>query len=94
MKDGYLEAKDAYIEGYKDCQSTFDNLPKVKAWIARDRNKELHLFYNEPIKGGEWWYCAGFCSNLTEQDLPEGCNPQWEDKEPIKIELTINLKKG
>lgn len=97
-----------YVNGATDQQSIFDNLPKIKAWIARNedeccgKNGLLGLFLSKPIKceeeygdgyHGIWVDKSGdYGYWITEQDLPEGCNPQWEDKEPIEVELTIKMK--
>lgn len=94
-RNGYSTAKDAYIEGYKDCQSTFDNLPKIKAWITRDRNRNIVLYpFWKPKKYNSVWDNNKIYYVLTKTQLPEGCNPKWEDDEPIEVELTIQMKGG
>lgn len=58
----------------------------MKAYIARDATGQVYLYKLEPNKGIiEWtskWY-------IPITDLPEGINPQWEDDEPIKVNLKI-----
>lgn len=94
-RNGYSTAKDAYIEGYKDCQSTFDNLPKVKAWITRDKDGDIWLFWEyKPIKNDLRWTNGTYCNNkITEDQLPEGCNPKWSDDDPIEVNVRIRIER-
>ncbi len=68
----------------------------MKMYIARDMDGDLYLYLNsKPSKKREIWLDdEDELLPISEQDLPEGCNPKWEDDEPIEVELTINLKKG
>lgn len=64
----------------------------MKAWVARNSDGSLYLFSdNKPTKGTFYWFNYGNFGSLTitEQDLPEGVNPQWSDDEPIEVELKI-----
>lgn len=64
----------------------------MKAWIARDENGAIHIFIGYiPSKDGLGLW-VGNSMFITEQDLPEGINPQWSDDEPIEVELEIKIK--
>lgn len=66
----------------------------MRAYVARDLNGDLVVFFNKPKKGVKWWYCYGSINrSITEQDLPEGINPQWSDDEPIEVELKLERAK-
>lgn len=58
-----------------------------KAYIARDSNNMVYLYNSKPEKGSVEWYATDNFFPITE--LPEGINPQWEDDEPIKVNLKI-----
>ena len=65
------------------------------AWIARDKNKDLLLYTIRPHKvehydGRGWWQTCGLNKcRISDKCLPQGINPQWEDDEPIKVNLKI-----
>jgi len=63
----------------------------MKAWIAKDKNGQISAYNFKPIKIQDMWVCRwGVCSlPIKEKYLPEGVNPQWEDEEPIEVELKI-----
>lgn len=65
-------------------------------YIAKDKNREIFIYNYKPAKRGTIWACAGgVCQRgyhnfpIEETDLPESVNPQWEDDEPIKVNLKI-----
>ena len=58
-----------------------------RAWIARDEDGKAFLYSDKPSKGYYKWYNSGYYFPVTE--LPEGVDPQWEDEEPIEVELKI-----
>ena len=58
----------------------------MKAWIARDANGNVYLYKRKPRKGIIQW---GSETHFPITELPEGINPQWEDEEPIEVELKI-----
>ena len=69
-----------------------DSAPKIKGWVARDKDGELSFFSEHPIRFedcGTKWCVPGACIvchlgfNESFSDL------KWED-EPIEVELTIN----
>lgn len=62
----------------------------MKVYIARDKDGIAYLFEGKPHKESGYWcaYDEQFVA-LCDSDLPEGVNPQWEDDEPIEVELTI-----
>ena len=67
---------------------------KITAWIARDENMDLYIFFERPNKRFE-------CLDLenaegmwgTNRELNKDLFPQvkWEDEEPTKVELTIKV---
>lgn len=64
----------------------------MKAWIARDKDGETFLHSSKPEREYEYWYSSSYCIPITKlpvTELPEGVNPQWEDEEPIEVELKI-----
>lgn len=63
----------------------------MKLWLARDKNGKIFAYSHKPIKiRGTWVYQWGvYFLPIEETDLPEGVNPQWEDKEPIEVEFKI-----
>ena len=63
----------------------------MKAYIARDKDGSIWGFREKPFKNdcdGEW-LAVGGSIQLAQKELPEGINPQWEDENPIELELTI-----
>lgn len=64
-------------------------------WIARDKNKDLLLYTKRPHKvkhydGRGWWQSCGLTQcHILDECLPEGINPQWEDDEPVEVNLKI-----
>lgn len=64
------------------------NETTIKAWLARDKNGRLYLFYFEkPTKGETIWHTDGYCEKLITDIFPQ---VKWEDEEPT--ELTIKIK--
>lgn len=59
----------------------------IDAWIARDKDGKLFLFEEEPIKCTSAWmgdrYFRIDCELFQEV--------RWEDKEPKKVKVTIEL---
>lgn len=58
------------------------------------RNKEgIALLYNykpeKDIEHGDWFEESEEYFVLLDRELPEGINPQWEDDEPIEVEITL-----
>ena len=78
----------------------------MRAWIARDAEKiwgedggHIYMFFHEkPEKKyirdekGTWNNRRCDSTRLKQDELPEGLNPQWEDAEPIEVEITIKVK--
>ena len=64
---------------------------KITAWIARDKDGELHLYSHKPhrISHGVW-FSGKIYSDIM---LPESLLSQIkeEDEEPAKVELTIKI---
>ena len=62
----------------------------MKAYIARDKDGTAYVYTRRPHKRQSTWVSSMLSSFLINNtDLPEGINPQWEDDEPIEVELTI-----
>ena len=59
----------------------------MKAWIARDKDGETFLYSSKPERKYEFWFSSDYCFPIIE--LSEGVNPQWEDAEPIEVEISI-----
>jgi hypothetical protein len=60
----------------------------MKAWVAKDKDGMTFLYSKKPKKGDEDWNSSVY-TYYPINELPEGVNPQWEDKEPIEVELII-----
>lgn len=63
----------------------------MKAYVARDEDGLLYVFDSKPIKRVKVWGGNVYIL-MNDSDLPEGINPQWEDDEPIEVELKIEKK--
>ena len=61
----------------------------MKVYIAKDEDGKIYLYSGKPQRGRDAWLPYGCVLPIKEKDLPEGVNPQWEDDEPIEIELKI-----
>lgn len=92
----YLDTKKHFTKGATDERAIFDNLPKMRAWVARDKDGRAFLYSEKPYKEGAMWSVRDYTSfmYIDNDNLPEGCNPQWEDDEPIEIEITLSMKGG
>lgn len=60
-----------------------------KAWIAEDKDKVLCLHFLKPHRLEAIWYSDYHSIQLEKNVLPDGVCPNWEDEEPIEIELEI-----
>ena len=67
----------------------------MKAWIAKDYSGEIFIFNEKPIKNKNslhWHFgevkWGDICWGLKPDDIPD-INPQWEDDEPIEVEIKI-----
>lgn len=58
----------------------------MEVFIARDKDGKVYIYKRKPRKGIIHW---GSEIHFPITELPEGVNPQWEDKEPIKVNLKI-----
>ena len=61
----------------------------MKAWIARDKDKSLFLFFgtNPPMKNKEneiWKTSDGKASRISSSEFPL---VQWEDEEPLEVSI-------
>lgn len=62
------------------------------SWVAKDKNGEIFIYANKPIKRMHgFWSSSGFSLSITESELGEGVNPKWEDDEPIEVKLKLEL---
>lgn len=69
---------------------------KVNAWVARDEDGRLFIFFKRPKKYeiyGGWHIEAegmwGISEELTKDLFSQ---VKWEDEEPTKVELIIKIK--
>ena len=77
-------------EGYVKALKEVEGLPKIKGWVARDKNGEIHYFQEYPRRVTEYelnhWWDRDYISMWIEKDsFPE---LTWED-EPVEVELLI-----
>ena len=69
---------------------------KITAWIARDGNMDLYIFF-ERLKKDKSFGCWDLENAEgmwgTNKELNKDLFPQikWEDNEPTKVELTIKV---
>lgn len=62
----------------------------MKAWIARDWCGVVYLYPLKPQKGQlRWESVAQAYQFVDDRLLPPDINPQWEDEEPIKVNVNI-----
>ena len=65
----------------------------MRAWIARDKDKQGFIFFGEkPTKDFlcKCWNNSNFdYRHISEDKMPEGVNPKWSDDEPVEVEITI-----
>lgn len=65
-------------------------------YLARDKNGSLFLYKGKPIRNNCYWYIDSIGVDSTTDfinlDSDLFPNIKWEDKEPTKVELTINNK--
>lgn len=58
----------------------------MRIWLTKDSSGAVYLSTKKPYKDKSIWWSAEMAL-VYEADLPAGCNPQWEDKEPIELEV-------
>lgn len=62
----------------------------MKAYIARDKDGSTYCYIGKPHKRQSVWSSSIWSGVfLRDSDLPKGINPQWNDDEPIEVELKI-----
>jgi hypothetical protein len=69
------------------------NKQKIIAWIARNEDTSLYIYIGEcPYKTDCNWDVI-YRDGVNIQELNSDLYPQvkWEDHEPTKVELTINI---
>lgn len=60
----------------------------INGYIARDKNDRLYLYSNKPLKGSSRW-----CGNIIKElDKSTFENITFNDKNPTRVELKINIK--
>lgn len=68
---------------------------KITAWIARDVDMRLYIFFERPKKYKRYkcWDLENDGMWGTNKELNKDSFPQvkWEDEEPTKVELTIKV---
>lgn len=58
----------------------------MRIWLTKNRSGDVYLSTKKPYKEQYTWWIVEMAL-VNEADLPVGCNPQWEDKEPIELEV-------
>lgn len=63
----------------------------MKGYVARDKDGNAFLFKNKPYKDFIAWKedSDEFILFMDNNNLPSDINPQWEDEEPIEVEINI-----
>lgn len=61
----------------------------MKAWVAKDCDNDIYLMNRHPTKEYETWIDGGFIIPIEKKDLPQDVDPQWEDTEPIEVNVNI-----
>lgn len=86
MAAAEIEALNLVLETIKELQQE-PEIPKIKGWVARDKDEALFFGKNEPERLVTVW--CGFDEFIA---LPSDMFPdlKWED-EPRKCELNIRL---
>lgn len=85
--DGNVDKREGYIRALQE----IDSQPKIKGWIARNKEgNELCFFPGDepPTRLATYWF-AGFSWSYTKiQDIFPDIT--WES-EPVKVELIANI---
>lgn len=63
----------------------------VQAWIARDMDSSIWLYFNKPVKTHVLWR-TGNSDDILRLNNPDFPNVKWEDEEPTEVEITIKVK--
>ena len=73
----------------------------MRGFVARDKDDEVYLYTHKPYKSkllGYWFldyskYPNGRRMLVDKLYILTDINPQWEDTEPIEVEISINRVK-
>ena len=65
----------------------------MRAWLTMDKKEVISLHFFKPRKYENFWSSI-YQIALTQEDLPEGINPQWTDVEPTEVEINIKAKEA
>ena len=65
-------------------------MKEMEAWAARDKDGELYLYKDKPLRGSEQWHenpvsITGLIE-LRKESFPE---VKWSDDEPTRVKITI-----
>ena len=66
----------------------------MKCWVARDKSGQVYLYLVKPTKEESYWKGDDeylFMPFPGWGFFPSGINPQWEDAEPVELELELKL---
>ena len=60
----------------------------IRAWVAREKNGALFLYYEKPKKSKSYWTNSNTFNSLV---LPKEAFPnvKWEDNEPTRVCIRI-----
>lgn len=67
-------------KGKTQARDEFNNLPKIKGWVARDIHGTLRLYGNDAADG----------MGIRTGELPSPYKELMSEDEPIEVELTIH----
>jgi hypothetical protein len=61
-------------------------------YIAKNEKGTVYLFPDKPSRGVDCWRPVSYYKslNMTGVEIPKEVNPQWQDRRPIKVDVTIS----
>lgn len=84
--DGNLGKRIFFMEGHMESSKDYEMLPKINGWLARDKDGNLSIFENTPIRGTTNFAAMMGGYRKIQKDLfPE---VTWQSS-PVKVELLI-----
>lgn len=62
-------------------------MKELKAWVARDEDGMLFLYFSEPSKSQSKWIPT--CHRFTDMNKELFPEVKWEDEEATEVTITI-----
>lgn len=66
---------------------------KIKGYVARDENGSLWFHFTKPHRENDiektWWGSNDKSFEIYDFDFPEYADLNWEESEPVEVELTL-----